>query len=78
MARTYHAEGRQLTKILKSLLIAIGLILYFSIPGIHWGFFLAYFIISIVLAELAGTMWTQKRRLQKKNSKKSTVKAKQK
>lgn len=77
MARTYHAEGRQLAKLLKAILIAVGLLIYMNIPGLHWGFFIAYVIISIVLSEIAGTKWTQKRRLQKKGSKQSANKSKE-
>ncbi|MEK4251078.1 hypothetical protein [Paenibacillus sp. FSL W7-1287] len=74
MARTYHAEGRQLAKLLKALFISGGVILYISIPGLHWGFFIAIVIAAILLSEIAGAMWTQKRRMQKKSKKASKVK----
>lgn len=71
MARTYHAEGRQLANFLRALLVLGAVILYFKIPGLHWGFFCGFIIAAVILAEIAGTIWTQKRRSQKKNRQQS-------
>lgn len=75
MARTYYAEGRQIAYVLRGLFILGGMAIYFNIPGLHWGFFIGIIIGSVLLAEIAGTMWTKKRREQKKRTK--TAKAKQ-
>ncbi|MFW5436783.1 restriction endonuclease [Paenibacillus apiarius] len=74
MARTYYAEGRQLAYLLRGLFIIGGLAIYFSIPGLHWGFFFGILIGSIVLAEIFGALWTRKRRNKKKQKTKPTNK----
>lgn len=74
MARTYKAEGRQIAYVLRGLFIIGGLSLYFSIPGLHWGFFFGILICSVVVGEIIGGMWTRKRRKQKKQKQKRTYK----
>lgn len=72
MARTYYAEGRQLAYVLRGIFIIGGLTLYFSIPGLHWGFFFGILLFSVLVAEILGGMWTRKRRNKKKQRNKST------
>ncbi|MDN4066615.1 restriction endonuclease [Paenibacillus vini] len=72
MARTYYAEGRQLAYVLRGIFIIGGLTLYFSIPGLHWGFFFGILLVSVLVAEILGGMWTRKRRNKKKQRNKST------
>ncbi|MDI4648781.1 restriction endonuclease [Cohnella hashimotonis] len=75
MAKTYHAEGRQVAYFLRSLCIVIGASLYFNIPGLHWGYFFGILIGSVILGEIAGAMLTAKRRLAVlKTNKKAAVK----
>lgn len=74
MARTYKAEGRQIAYVLRGLFIIGGLSLYFSIPGLHWGFFFGILICSVVVGEIIGGMWTRKRRKQKKQKQKRSFK----
>lgn len=74
MARTFKAEGRQLAYLLRGLFLIGGLSLYFSIPGLHWGFFIGIMIGSVLVAEIIGAMWTQKRRNQKKQKLKTANK----
>ncbi|CDN43315.1 MULTISPECIES: restriction endonuclease [Paenibacillus] len=62
MARTYRAEGRQLANLLRGVFVLGGLLLYFNLPGLHWGFFFGIVIVSVLFAEILGTMWTSKRR----------------
>ena len=66
MARTYKAEGRQLAYVLRGLFVIGGLTLYFSIPGLHWGFFFGIILVAVLAAEILGAMWTRKRRTNKK------------
>ncbi|UYO06434.1 restriction endonuclease [Paenibacillus sp. PSB04] len=79
MARTYKAEGRQIAYVLRGLFIIGGLALYFSIPGLHWGFFFGIILVAFLAAEILGAMWTRKRRTSKKqysakpNQKKSST-----
>ena len=65
MARTYHAEGRQLANFLRVILILGGMLIYFKIPGLHWGFLLGIIVVGTITAEIAGSMWTRWRREQK-------------
>jgi restriction system protein len=74
MARTYKAEGRQIAYVLRGLFLIGGISLYFSIPGLHWGFFFGIIICSIVVGEILGAMWTRRRRKQKKQNQKRTYK----
>lgn len=74
MARTYKAEGRKIAYFLRGLFIIGGLSLYFSIPGLHWGFFFGILISSVIAGEIIGGMWTRKRRKQKKQKQKRTHK----
>ncbi|GIP17348.1 hypothetical protein J40TS1_29900 [Paenibacillus montaniterrae] len=69
MARTYYAEGRQIAYVLRGLFILGGMAIYFNIPGLHWGFFIGIIIGSVLLAEIAGTMWTKKDVSRKKEQK---------
>ncbi|MFF2018460.1 hypothetical protein [Paenibacillus sp. NPDC058177] len=66
MAKTYYAEGRQVAYVIRGLLILGGLGVYFSIPGLHWGFFFGILLGSVILGEIFGGMWTNKRRRNKK------------
>ncbi|WP_440961856.1 restriction endonuclease [Paenibacillus nitricinens] len=66
MAKTYYAEGRQVAYVVRGLFILGGLGIYFSIPGLHWGFFLGILLGSVILGEIFGGMWTRKRRKDKK------------
>lgn len=66
MARTYKAEGRQIAYVLRGLFIIGGLTLFFSIPGLHWGFLIGILFGSVLIAEILGSLWTRKRRNQKK------------
>lgn len=66
MAKTYYAEGRQVAYVLRGLFILGGLGIYFSIPGLHWGFFFGILFGSVILGEIFGRMWTSKRRKDKK------------
>ncbi|MFC3747638.1 restriction endonuclease [Paenibacillus sp. GCM10012306] len=66
MAKTYYAEGRQVAYVVRGLFILGGLGIYFSIPGLHWGFFFGILIGSVILGEIFGGMWTNKRRRDKK------------
>ncbi|NUU59057.1 restriction endonuclease [Paenibacillus agri] len=66
MAKTYYAEGRQVAYVIRGLLILGGLGVYFSIPGLHWGFFFGILLGSVILGEIFGGMWTNKRRKDKK------------
>lgn len=66
MARTYKAEGRQIAYLLRGLFIIGGLALYFSIPGLHWGFFFGIILVAVLAAEILGAMWTRKRSTNKK------------
>jgi len=74
MAKTYRAEGRQIAYIFRGLFIIIGLAIYFSIPGLHWGFFFGILIASVIVAEIFGVAWTRSRRKKKKHSNKSSNK----
>ncbi|NGP61391.1 hypothetical protein FLT15_24480 [Paenibacillus thiaminolyticus] len=74
MAKTYYAEGRQLAYLLRGLFIIGGLAIYFSIPGLHWGFFFGILIGSIIVADILGAIWTRKRRNKKKQKTKPTNK----
>ncbi|MFB5270006.1 hypothetical protein ACE41H_24935 [Paenibacillus enshidis] len=65
MSKTYRVEGRQIAYILRGLFIIIGLAIYFSIPGLHWGFFFGILIASVIVAEILGAAWTRKRRKKK-------------
>jgi len=76
MARTYKAEGRQIAYILRGLILIGGLSLYFSFPGLHWGFFIGIVVGSVLVAEIAGMLWTKKRRNQKKQMKPATTRKK--
>lgn len=69
MAKTYYAEGRQVAYVLRGLFILGGLGIYFSIPGLHWGFFFGILFGSVILGEIFGGMWTRKRRRDKKAKK---------
>ncbi|MFE4710287.1 restriction endonuclease [Paenibacillus sp. NPDC056722] len=51
---------------IRGLLILGGLGVYFSIPGLHWGFFFGILLGSVILGEIFGGMWTNKRRRDKK------------
>lgn len=62
MARTYKAEGRQLAYFLRGIFVLGGLLIYFNIPGLHWGFFFGIPIGGILIAEILGGIWTSKRR----------------
>ncbi|MDR9855649.1 restriction endonuclease [Paenibacillus sp. VCA1] len=79
MARTYKAEGKQIAYVLRGLFVIGGLTLYFSIPGLHWGFFFGIILVAVLAAEILGAMWTRKRRTNKKqysakpNQKKSSA-----
>ncbi|NQX49327.1 restriction endonuclease [Paenibacillus tritici] len=66
MAKTYYAEGRQVAYLVRGLFILGGLGIYFSIPGLHWGFFFGILFGSIILGEIFGGIWTRKRRRDKK------------
>ncbi len=70
MARTYKAEGKQIAYVLRGLFLIGGISLYFSIPGLHWGFFVGIILCSVIVAEILGGMWTRKRRRQKKQKQK--------
>ncbi|WP_223070243.1 restriction endonuclease [Paenibacillus caui] len=74
MARTYKAEGKQLAYVLRGIFIIGGLAIYFSIPGLHWGFFFGILFGSVLVAEIIGAMWTRKRRNQKKQKTEATNK----
>ncbi|CQR57477.1 restriction endonuclease [Paenibacillus riograndensis] len=74
MAKTNYAEGRQVAHILRGLFILGGLGIYFSIPGLHWGFFFGILFGSIILGEVFGGMLTRKSRREKK-ARKSTKSA---
>lgn len=76
MARTYRAEGRQLANILRALFVGIGVLIYYLIPGLHWGFFFAFIFIGVLIAEILGVRWTRYRREQKQAKKKGTSKGK--
>lgn len=71
MARTYKAEGRQLAFALRGLFVIGGLAIYFSIPGLHWGFFFGIILVAVLAAEILGAMWTRKRRTNKKQQTKT-------
>lgn len=79
MSRTYKTEGRQLAYALRGLFVIGGLALYFSFPGLHWGFFFGIILVAVLAAEILGAMWTRKRRTNKKqysakpNQKKSLI-----
>lgn len=47
--------------------------LYFSIPGLHWGFFFGIVLASVLFAEIIGTVWTSKRRSAKRTHRKDAV-----
>ncbi|QWU17872.1 restriction system protein [Paenibacillus sophorae] len=66
MAKTYYAEGRQVAYVVRVLFMLGGLAIYFSIPGLHWGYFFGILISSVVLGEIFGGIWTRKRRQAKK------------
>ncbi|MEF2966735.1 restriction endonuclease [Paenibacillus sp. M1] len=76
MARTYKAEGKQVAYVLRGLFIIGGLSLYFSIPGLHWGFFFGILLGSVIVAEILGAMWTRSRRNRKKQKSKTSNKKK--
>jgi restriction system protein len=61
MAKTYYAKGRQVADVVRGLFILGGLGIYFSIPGLHWGFFFGIFLSTVILGEIFGGMWTRKR-----------------
>lgn len=60
--------------VLRGVFIIGGLSIYFSIPGLHWGLFFGILLVSIILAEILGTIWTRKRRNKKKLKNKSLKK----
>lgn len=62
MAKTYYAEGRQLTHMLRGLIVVGGFVLYMYNPGLHWGYFIGIVAVAVVLPEIAGALWTGKRR----------------
>lgn len=64
MARTYHAEGRQLANFLRAIVVILAVWLFYI--GVHWGVGVGVFFGGIILAELMGSKWTQKRRGEKK------------
>ncbi|MEK3714045.1 restriction endonuclease [Paenibacillus sp. FSL R7-0333] len=65
MAKAYYAEVKQVAYFLRGLFIIGGLGIYFSIPGLHWGFFLGILFGSVILGEIFGGTWTRKRRREK-------------
>jgi len=66
MARTYHAEGRQLAYLLRGIALLVTLSIMFFVPGVHFGVILGVLLGSVFLAEIAGALWTRKRRAEKK------------
>jgi len=70
MAKTYHAEGRQIAYFIRGLCIIIGLAIYFNTPGLHWGFFIGILLGSVVAGEILGSMWTKRRRSTAQQTKK--------
>jgi len=70
MAKTYHAEGRQVAYFIRGLCILIGLGIYFNTPGLHWGFFIGILLGSVVAGEVLGSMCTKRRRSTAQRTKK--------
>ncbi len=64
MARTYHAEGRQLANLLRAIIVLLAVGLFYI--GAHWGAAVGVFFGGLIFAEMMGSMWTQKRREEKK------------
>lgn len=60
MARTYYAEGRQITNALRVLVVLIAFILYFF--KVRWEVFLGFVIVGIIFSEVCGVVWTLSRR----------------
>ncbi|WP_341282215.1 restriction endonuclease [Paenibacillus sp. FSL H8-0537] len=74
MARTYDSEGKQLAYFLRGIFILGGLIIYFKVPGLHWGFYFGIVIGAVIIAEILGLLWVNKRRSTVKPKKKTTAK----
>jgi len=62
LARTYHSEGRQLAYFLRAILVFLGVVLYYSVPGLHWIWLIVFLIVGILIAEMMGLIWTHQRR----------------
>ncbi|KKC47749.1 hypothetical protein VE23_12550 [Paenibacillus sp. D9] len=75
MAQTYYAEGRQLAYFLRGISVMSSLSLFYFFPGLHWGVFIGFLFTGLIVAEVLGTLWTKKRRNQKKQRKASSSKA---
>lgn len=65
MAKTYKSEGNQIAFLLRGLFVLGGLVVYFNIPGLHWGFFFGILFASVILSEIVGLLWVRKRRASK-------------
>jgi Predicted endonuclease distantly related to archaeal Holliday junction resolvase and Mrr-like restriction enzymes len=70
MAKTYHAEGRQVAYFIRGLCILISVAIYFNTRGLHWGFFIGILLGSVVVGELLGSVWTKRRRSAAQQTKK--------
>ncbi|MDR6554667.1 hypothetical protein [Paenibacillus qinlingensis] len=72
MARTYHAEGRQVAYIIRGISVLTGLSIFFytDLKQIWWMFFVIIFS-SILLGEIFGSRWTKKRRADRKDRNKT-------
>ncbi|MFI8713236.1 hypothetical protein [Brevibacillus brevis] len=63
MAKTYYAEGRQITFLLRVLFVMMAVLLFFYlVPGLHWSIFFLFLIAGVLIAEVMGSMWTGYRR----------------
>ncbi|WP_139998002.1 restriction endonuclease [Paenibacillus paridis] len=74
MARTYSSEGKQIAYFSRGIFILGGLIFYFKVPGLHWGFYFGFIIGAVLIAEIIGLLWINKRRSKAKSKKKTAVK----
>lgn len=74
MARTYASEGKQLAYFLRGIFILGGSIFYFKVPGLHWGVYFGIMIGAVLVAELLGLLWVNKRRSAAKPKKKAAAK----
>lgn len=72
MARTYWAEGRNISKSVSGLLILISLYSWFQLSkllSLHWLYLIALIFISIIIGEISGRAWTNYRRANKSKRK---------
>lgn len=57
MARTYKSEANRISNLLRGLFILVGLAIYFTIPGLHWGFLFGILFCSVIISEIIGLIW---------------------